>query len=816
MRLALLLVCCGLWPWLSHAWPGQQPPPYLTLIDPVHLTRIEGAKVRIYTTDSLLLTGSSDAAGRVTLRRHLPDSGYVQIDHPAYESHRLSLRRLDQQRYEIFLDLRSYATEAVLFTAGRQLDPSEQVPHRIEVITGQEAAFRNPQTTAELLQQDGNVFVQKSQMGGGSPNLRGFEANKVLLVIDGVRMNNAIYRSGHLQNVITLDPAIIDRTEVMFGPGAVIYGSDALGGVMHFSTKNPRLRQADAPLATGSYCARYGTANRERALHAHVNLAGQRWASLSSVSATAFGDLRAGRWRPRYPDWGQRDSLVGQQDGRDQIVAHDDPAQQVPTAYEQLHLLQKVLFVPNARQSHLLNVQYATSSDVPRYDRLTQTRNGRLRFAEWAYGPQRRLLASYRLRHTPERGLYDQISVLPAYQFIEESRYDRLFRSQQRDEQVERLHIASLNVDARKQLTPQHAISYGLEGFYNRVQSRGRVLDLTTGQRRLAQSRYPAGGTDYLSLAAYLTHRWQWRPDLSWQAGLRLTRLAIDSRLGAETLLPLPFDRIQQRNLAPSGNLSLHWTPSPAWQLAWLAGTGFRAPNLDDLGKVFDSQPGNVIVPNDGLLPEYTYNTELRVERRLGDWLRLAGNGFVTYYDQAIVVRDFPDYGVDSLRYDGQLSKVQANVNAHAGWMAGGSLGLHGQLGRWQARAQVNYTYGLVSETQTLLDHIPPMFGMLRIGYAAPTWQVEAIGHAQAWKRLDPDRQVPPFDDPRDLANQDFATAEGWPAWWRVDLKAEYRGCRFATVQAGVENLFDLHYRPYSSRMSAPGRHLYVALRGQF
>jgi hemoglobin/transferrin/lactoferrin receptor protein len=801
---------------LVSAQAPLQPPPYLTLIDPVYLNRIEGAEVQVFTDSDLWVQGQTNAQGRFVLADQWPDSGYVMIEHPAYEKQRLTLQELSGQQYEVYLDLRSYATKEVFFTAGRYLTRSQEVPHHVEVITAAETQFRNPQTAAELLAQDGSVFVQKSQMGGGSPNLRGFEANKVLLVIDGVRMNNAIYRSGHLQNVITLDPAIIDRSEVMFGPGAVIYGSDALGGVLHFSTKDPQLRSGTDPVVSGEIDARYGTVNRERSLHTHVNLAGKRWAALTSVSVSDFGDLRSGAWRPSYPDWGRRDSLVITQDGEDHVVANSSPDLQAPTAYQQLHVLQKVLFVPDARHSHLLNIQYTSSSDIPRYDRLVQTRNGRLRYAEWAYGPQTRLLASYRLRHSPANGWYDQLSIQPAYQYIEESRYDRLFQATERDEQRERLHIASLNVDARKQLSPRHRLSFGMEALVNQVSSSGNTLDLVSGARRVAQSRYPAGGSEYASLAAYLTHYWQWRPGLSWQAGLRLSGIAIESRLGEERLLPLPFDRISQRNVAPSGNLSLNWVPSTGWHLAWLAGTGFRAPNLDDLGKVFDSQPGNVIVPNPGLQPEYTYNTELNLRRHWGEWLQIGLNGYLTYYDQAIVVRDFADYGVDSLLYDGQWSSVQANVNAGAAWLTGGSFSVRSKLGPWRLSAQATYTYGLVTATQTLLDHIPPWFGLLRIGFEQGPWEVEATTHGQAWKRLDPNRTAPPYDDPRDLSNLEYATQDGWPAWWRLDLNAAYRGWTPVTVQVGVENLFDLHYRPYASRISAPGRNLYLALRGNF
>ena len=89
------------------------------------------------------------------------------------------------------------------------------------------------------------LSIQKSQLGGGSPIIRGFEANRVLLVVDGVRMNNAIYRSGHLQNALTVDANALEIVEVVFGPSSTIYGSDALGGVVHFYTKKPEFSKND-------------------------------------------------------------------------------------------------------------------------------------------------------------------------------------------------------------------------------------------------------------------------------------------------------------------------------------------------------------------------------------------------------------------------------------------------------------------------------------------------------------------------------------------------------------------------------------------
>ncbi len=124
--------------------------------------------------------------------------------------------------------------------------------------------------------------------------IRGFAANSVLIVVDGVRMNNAIYRSGNLQNVMTLDPNIIGDAEVIFGPGSIIYGSDALGGVMDFHTKEIKLGNEDKSTINTNALLRYSTANHEKTAHVDFNYGAKKWGSLTSISFSDFDDLRMG------------------------------------------------------------------------------------------------------------------------------------------------------------------------------------------------------------------------------------------------------------------------------------------------------------------------------------------------------------------------------------------------------------------------------------------------------------------------------------------------------------------------------------------
>ena len=139
----------------------------------------------------------------------------------------------------IFLSPKSTSLNEVVISASKFQQSKKEVSQNIISINSKEVQISNPQTSADLLSNSGRVFVQKSQQGGSSPVIRGFEASRVLLVVDGIRLNNAIYRAGHLQNVITVDQNLLERIEVLYGPSSTLYGSDALGGVIHMRTKQP-------------------------------------------------------------------------------------------------------------------------------------------------------------------------------------------------------------------------------------------------------------------------------------------------------------------------------------------------------------------------------------------------------------------------------------------------------------------------------------------------------------------------------------------------------------------------------------------------
>ena len=342
------------------------------------------------------------------------------------------------------------------------------------------------ETTGDLLQSSGQVHLQMSQQGGISPVLRGFEANRVLLVVDGVRMNNAIYRSGHLQNAGTLDPFAIAQTQVIMGPSSVMYGSDALGGVVHFLTRRPAFSRGGFEV-DGQVVGQMSTVNGGWAGHAHVQLKQARWTSLTSVSRRSFGDLRMGSNRTHGDStWGLVPFVVERMEGRDTLISNPNPQVQVPTGYDQWDLQQRMRV--RLSSGHVdLNVQHSTTSDVPRFDTYNDEVNGQPKWAEWFYGPQERtLVAATTVFPLPRGPIW---TTTTSFQKIQESRIKRRFGQDWRVTQLENLNVWGLNSVLRGHRGEWHWES-GLDAQWNDVNSAATGTDIETGRTAPEWTRY--------------------------------------------------------------------------------------------------------------------------------------------------------------------------------------------------------------------------------------------------------------------------------------------------------------------------------------
>jgi len=745
--------------------------------------------------------------GYVSLNAYAP-CYYITAD--GYLSRTISADEIKANAGKVPMFPNQHSVDEIVISASKFVEKRKDIAQKVQVISKQELALMNQSSTADVLANSGNVFVQKSQLGGGSPIIRGFETNKVLLVVDGIRLNNAIYRGGHLQNVITMDNGVMDRVEVVFGPGSVVYGSDAIGGVMHFTTKNPTLSTTENTLIKASAFTRYMSAVNGYAAHADVSVGTKRFGSLTSFTYSNYGDLRQGARRNDFVgSFGARPWYVERINGVDSMIVNPDTNVQVGSGYTQYDILQKFTFQQKEGVSHKFNFQLSNSGNIDRYDRLTQTINGMPKFAEWYYGPQKRLLGAYTLDLNNATTLYDATRITVGYQAIEESRMDRRFNKNFLNHRIEKLDILTVNADFSKK-KGNHEMRYGLDAWHNKVASSAYQLDIVADTMAALDTRYPDGGSTMMSAAAYTTHTWEINDKFILNDGLRASYVRLNSAFVDKTFFPFPFDDISQKHMALNGNLGLIFMPNKLWRMSLSGSSAFRAPNVDDLSKVFESVQGSVLVPNPNLKPEFAYNGELGISRVLSEGLSIQATGYYTLLKNALTVGTGTFNGADSVVYDGQLSQVMTTTNAGKAYVYGFEAMLSGTLNaHLRMLATVNYTKGRHVTASIPLDHIPPVFGKLSLVYSVGKLRTELFLNYSGWKRLADYNMV--GED-----NFAYATPFGMPSWATINARVNYNFSRKASIQVACENLLDQNYRNFASNISAPGRNFILTLRGNF
>ncbi len=774
--------------------------------------------VEVFTKD-LSLGLITDLDGTVDIQNVASDV-IIIFRYLGYEDVNAKLADIALTNYVITLKIREELMDEVV-VLGRKTVSQSKIPFQVKTIDVKDIKATNAQTSADALAHHGGVFVQKSQLGGGSPIIRGFEANRVLLVVDDIRLNNAIYRSGHLQNAITVDQAMLDRLEIIFGPNSLMYGSDALGGVVNFKTRNPKLSNGPNQTRTaGQYYVRYASANEEKSAHLDFNYGKNKWGSLTSITFSDYDDLRTGNNRDeRFPDFGKRLLLQGRDNnGNDIAVENKNPNLQVGTGYNQVDVLQKFLFTPSQEHRFAVNLQYSTSSDVPRYDNLNEVVGGQLRWAEWSYGPQTRLLSALDYRHIASTSLYDQLIIIGAYQRIDEDRISRRFGNPNRERQDEDVSVYSLTIDASKYLNASSnlELEYGVDIQHNDVISTATETDINTNAQIRGLTRYASDVNILTNIGGYLHVKGSTKDEaLNLSTGLRYSASSYKLSYDREDPIQWPsnfYDGINGNNQAITWSVGGTYRISKPLQLRGMISTAFRSPNIDDLAKVRVNGE-EITFPNLDLKPERSSNAELTLSYAISGGLNISATGFYTRLSNAIIRRAFvaPD-GNSTWISQGETLNVVSNQNIQDGVIQGLSINLTGHISKslnWNA--SYNITSGREKnrgQEDLPLTSIAPAYGKIGLDYTSDRWSLKGV------YRYNGSKPIEEYGGSAD--NPDLATPIGTLAWSTINLYGQYQVTDKIELSLAAENLLDKHYRQFASGVSAPGRNFVFSIKGSF
>jgi TonB-dependent heme/hemoglobin receptor len=652
--------------------------------------------------------------------------------------------------------------ETVQVTATRRAESTFDVPVATDVVDRETIRAAAPQTVMDALRGRAGAYVQQTTPGQGIVILRGLKGSELLHVVDGFRLNNAIFRNAPNQYIALVDSQSLARIEAVRGPMSALYGSDAMGGVLQMLTWEPRFEgsewQSRALLRSMYGSADDSTLSRAEGAFGHERLA---------VSGGAT-----------YQDVNERRVGGGEELPYTQFTARAADAK-VRAEIAQGHEL-------------TVSAQYSEQPRTPRYDELTpgygQTQPNS---AVYWFEPQRRDFVQLRWRGTGPTIAWDNAEAQVGQQRIEDGRRNRDFGSRNEDRESNVDTSRGLAFQAGKAFGASHHLTYGLDVYDDDVASTRTRTDVATGTVSVRAPRFPDGSTMFLA-GAYIADDWAVGDRLDVLGGVRWNmsrvRLPASGEFAATTVSDSGF----------AGNLGVACELTKSVRLVANLGQGFRAPNVFDLG-TFGDRPGNRFnVPNPDLEPEQvtTFDAGWKV---LGD--RLEGE-LIGYYSR---YRDKITSVLTGEVTEGGRLVVQ-NQNATSLVLYGAEFALQHRISDtvdWHA--QLTWTHGeeSLAGDDYPADRIPPLNGSAGVTWRPATrWSLDGwLNFADQQDRYSPRDAVDPRIRP--------GSTPGWSTW---NVRAAWTASEhvYASMQYG--NLGDRRYREFGSGLDAPGRGIVLTL----
>jgi len=728
------------------------------------------ANVNIYFEHSTVGT-TSDRQGNFSIKSVPTGQQVLLVTHIGYHTRRVSLNLSpgDTKRINILLTPRVLNVNEIIFTASRHAETVFKSQMNVAVATPEKIALRTSPNTADALREVPGVLVQKTTAGHGSPIIRGMIGKDVLLLYNGIRLNKPTFRFGANQYMNTINVESLERIEITKGPGSVMYGSDAIGGVVNMitasssSTETERLKNSHY-----SFSSRYGSADRSRI----VNAGFSQWLGSIQVAGglglKKIGDLMAGK-------------KIGSQ---------------VPTGYREWNGNLRVGIPINRQTSVELDLLTVQQRDVPRYDKYVTGK-----YETYRYDPQNRYLTAITVRSRPLR--LPWISTIKwnlSYQLEQEGTIERKSGSSTLTRNRNDLTTFGSYLQVKSIWKNRHVISYGYEIYRDRVKS--RRTRQSNGEIRSVRGNFPDGST-YQSSGLFLNDNLVFNANWDLNVGLRWSLVRLNSQLTQ----PLLHFKDSYHDL--TGTVGLSYKPRIWLNLIARYAKGFRAPNFNDTVVLKVSNAG-YDAPSPGLSPEKSHDFEIGVKFNKN---RTSGSLFIFYnrlvdlidrYRGTYNGLDFYDENGNGQRDPGEVDIFQKRNVARAyiaGWEWQGRINV---TPKWTLSGFAFWTYGHNQTFDEPMSRIPPSMGMISIKFF-PSRVLSCEMFMRAATKQDR------------LSSRDRADSRipegGTPGWRTLNFRLSWQIFDTLKMNMILENVFDETYKEHGSGVYSPGRNFIIDLR---
>ena len=646
---------------------------------------------------------------------------------------------------------KSELLKEVIVSSQRIFEKNLKTAASISVLSSKNLKNYQVRTTPEALMNSAGIFIQKSTHGAGSPFVRGLTGNQTLILIDGIRLNNSTFRYGPNQYLNTIDPFSLDRIEVLRGSGSVAYGSDALGGTVQLFTLNPEF--SNKPTIHTNALSRFASSDMEKTFHAEIRIGGKNLAIKSGLSSRNFGD----------------------------IVGGDITGRQSPSGYKELAYDFKSKFRLNKNWESVISHQFIEQKNIPLYYRIHLEN-----FALNEFNPQKRSLSYLKLNGKSETKLLKSIGFTASFQKTNEQRNSRKNGSDIIRIEIDKVQTLGLTLNVISSISNNWTASSGLE-FYQDVVNSDRIdQNIQINSNIKSRGLYP-DNSRFQSYAIYTLHQIQ-QGNWQFNFGGRLNGFKIniaDDNIGNIVVKPN----------ALVGNLALAYGLSENASVYSSYSTGFRSPNIDDLGTlgIVDFR---YELPTYDLRPEKSYNFEIGYKLRKDKFATSLAffNTDLKDLITRVKVENQQINGVNVYRKENTEKAFIRGFETEMEYLVSNPIKIYGNL---------SYTFGENVTKNEPIRRIPPMNGKFGMEYRKNNFFIRP----EVWFASQQTRLAQGDKDDIRIGK------EGTKGWIISNIFSGFERKNYA-INLSIQNINNTDYRTHGSGINGIGRSVWLTFSG--
>lgn len=623
-------------------------------------------------------------------------------------------------------------------------------PFVISSITNKQIVEKGARTTPEALQGVSGVFIQKTNHGGGSAFLRGLTGNQTLIVLDGIRLNNAIYRYGPNQYLNTIDMFTVDKIDVLKGIGAVEYGSDAMGGVIHVKTKENASK--DLNKISLNNTSKFISNGIEKTNRTAIQYATNKWDFIGGISLKKYGDL----------------------------VGGENIGKQNPTGYNELNYDLKTRIKLSNQGELIYSSQNTIQNNIPIYHKIvlenfktnqTDYQIHYLNYLKYKYTSNKKWISEIIINASTQRSI-EQRSI--------QKNNSSIFRNE-----ADTVKNIGLTAEIVSKPNKNWTMNSGFDYYKDKIFSEAIETSSELNTQVFKRGLYP-NGSIYKNSSIFNIHNLNFNK-LNIVAGLRYNFLHIQMN-------ELTLGNIAIKPSALVSNFGFNYQLNQHSFLFGSITTGYRAPNIDDLGSlgIVDFR---YEIPSYDLRPEKSLNTEIGYKFR-SNKIDFSIAAFKMKLKD-IIARVLVDGKVIS-GYN-----VYNKKNIESSYINGAEVNytyLVSKFLTWHTNA--TYTYGQNVTKNEPMRRIPPLFGQNKISFVKKN-KTLAITHQFAGKQ---DRLAQGDKDDNRIGKL------GTPGWniFNIDAGWEFKNL---SLNTSLINISNVQYKTHGSGVYGMGRAINLTIQ---